>query len=80
MQLSIRGHQQFDLPGQILRLRLSTGFLSEGVICKLEHAVFLKINIDQLQDDGSSWYDIHDNLMVRGPPERPMIPLESALH
>ena len=31
MQLSIRGHHQFDLPGQILRLRLSSTFLAKGV-------------------------------------------------
>ena len=32
MQLSIRGHHQFDLPGQILRVRFRPGFLSEGVL------------------------------------------------
>ena len=36
MQLSIRGHHQFDLPWQILRLRLSTGFLSKGVKLKVD--------------------------------------------
>ena len=32
MQLSIRGHHQFDLPGQRQRVRFSTGFLSEDVM------------------------------------------------
>ena len=32
MQLSIRGHHQFDLPGQIQLMRLSTGFLTKVVL------------------------------------------------
>ena len=39
MQLSIRGHHQFDLPGQRQRLRFRTGFLTKGVLCMLVPSV-----------------------------------------